>query len=106
VAHTGSIRVMALLLRFAGAIVRSFAGEVNPLADARRCYAAPCREREVAMKRCENPACPDRETLGLAGEYVDGIVTCPRCGGPLTPAVEGAPDATAPPNDEEFALAG
>lgn len=58
------------------------------------------------MKRCENPACPDRETLGIAGEYVDGIVTCPRCGGPLTPAVEGAPDATAPPNDEEFALAG
>ena len=58
------------------------------------------------MKTCENPACPDREALGIAGEYVDGLTTCPKCGGPLTPAVDGEPRADAPPRDEEFVLAG
>ena len=58
------------------------------------------------MKTCQNPACPDQESLGIAGEYVDGLTTCPKCGGPLTPAVEGEPRETVPPPDEEFVLAG
>ena len=35
---------------------------------------------------CPNPDCLDRVEEGRAGEYVDGIVTCPRCGATLVTA--------------------
>lgn len=35
---------------------------------------------------CPNPDCPDRVEEGRAGEYVDGVVTCPRCGATLVEA--------------------
>lgn len=53
------------------------------------------------MKECPNPACPDRIRMGLAGEYVDSVDVCPRCGTRLItvalrhedPAISNAPDA-------------
>jgi hypothetical protein len=37
---------------------------------------------------CTNPECPDLESTGRPGEYMDGIVTCPVCGAPLVEQVE------------------
>jgi hypothetical protein len=39
------------------------------------------------MRTCPNPTCPDRVHLGLAGEYVDSVEVCPRCGASLLEAV-------------------
>ncbi len=36
--------------------------------------------------RCPNPKCPDRETLGIAGEYRDELTHCPKCGARLVPS--------------------
>ncbi|PYM19509.1 MAG: hypothetical protein DMD81_03640 [Candidatus Rokuibacteriota bacterium] len=40
------------------------------------------------MKVCPNPTCPDRVHLGVAGEYVDSVDVCPRCGTALVADVE------------------
>jgi len=58
------------------------------------------------MRTCENPACPDREALGIAGEYVDSIETCPQCGAPLAEVVEGEPGDDSPSPADGVVLAG
>jgi hypothetical protein len=47
---------------------------------------------------CPNPDCLDRVEEGRAGEYVDGVVTCPRCGATL---VEAEPLPPLPLNDDD-----
>jgi hypothetical protein len=51
---------------------------------------------------CTNPECPDLESTGRPGEYVDGMVTCPVCGAALVEQVELEPEAADEPLEAVF----
>jgi hypothetical protein len=51
------------------------------------------------MKTCPNEACPDRLSLGVPGEYLDTVGTCPRCGARLVWATQTDAEDDAEPED-------
>jgi len=57
------------------------------------------------MKTCQNPDCPDRKSLGIAGEYIVSVENCPRCNALLV-ATESEPRNDSPAATDQMVLAG